>query len=132
VAAALLDGTVNFRSFDDKRLHDPAIQSLMQKVRVVAQPEFVGWYPQAMPTRITVRTGAGKEYVKQVDFPLGHPRNPFSDREIEEKFRQLAAGKLDRARAGRVIEAVWALDGLKDIGALMPLLKVKHHGKAAR
>jgi 2-methylcitrate dehydratase len=132
VAAALLDGTVGHRSFDDKRLNDHVILALMQKVRVVEQPEFAGWYPQAMPTRITVRTKAGKEYVKQVDFPLGHPRNPLSDREIEEKFRHLATGKLDRVKAGRVIETVWALDRLKDIGALMPLLKVKDHGKEAR
>ena len=132
VAAALLDGTVTVRTFDEKRLNDPVIQALMQKIRVVEQAEFIGWYPQAMPTRIAVRTQAGKEYVKQVDFPLGHPRNPFSDREIEEKFRHLTAGKLDRARAGRVIEAVWALDRMKDVSALMPLLKVKGDGKSAR
>ncbi|MGH7406263.1 MAG: MmgE/PrpD family protein [Candidatus Methylomirabilales bacterium] len=124
VAVALLDGTVTHQSFGPKRLNDTTLQALMQKVRVVEQEEFKGWYPQAMPTRVSVRTAAGKEYVKQVDFPLGHPRNPMSDREVEEKFRTLAAGKLDRARAGKVIDLVWKLDRLKDIGSLMPLLKV--------
>ena len=78
----------------------------------------------AMPTRVTVRTTNGNEYVKQVDYPLGHPRHPLSDREIEEKFRGLTAGLFTRARAGRVIDMVWRLEELKDVGVLMPLLKV--------
>ena len=129
VAVALLDGTVTLRSFDEKRISDPALQALMQKVRVVEQEEFIGWYPEGMPTRITVRTEGGKEYVKQVDFPLGHPRNPMSDREIEEKFRHLASGKLDRLRSGKVIDLVWKLDTIKDISALMPLLKLSAKAK---
>lgn len=124
-AVALLDGTVTLRSFDPKRLRDPRLRALTQKVRVVEQEEFIGRYPQSMPTRVIVRTATGKEYAKQVDFPLGHPRNPMSDREVEEKFRRLAAGKLDRAGAGKVIALVWKLDALRDIGALMPLLKIR-------
>jgi 2-methylcitrate dehydratase len=123
-----LDGKVTLQSFDVKRLTDPALQKLMQKVCIVPQPEFVGRYPQAMPTHITVRTKAGKDYVKQVDYPLGHPKNRMSDHDVENKFRRLAAGKLDRARMNKVIDAVWTLDRLKDVGALMPLLKVKGRG----
>ncbi|TLY29351.1 MAG: MmgE/PrpD family protein [Nitrospirae bacterium] len=128
VAVALLDGSVTLQSFGLKQLNDPALRALMQKVRVVEQEEFKDWYPQAMPTRVSVRTAAGKEYVKQVDFPLGHPRNPMSDREVEEKFRSLAAGTLDRARAGKVIDLVWKLDRLKDIGSLMPFLRLARRG----
>jgi 2-methylcitrate dehydratase len=124
VAVALLDGKITLQSFDVKRLTDPAVLGLMQKVRVVQQPEFVGRYPQGMPTRITVRTNAGKDYVKQVDYPVGHPRNRMSDHEIEDKFRRLAVGKLDRARMKKVIDSVWKLDQLKDISAVMPLLKM--------
>ena len=128
VVVALLDGTVSLRSFDPKRLADPQVQALMQKVRVVELPDFQGWYPNAMPTRIRVRTAAGKEYVKQVDFPLGHPRNPMSDREVEEKFRLSAAGTLDHVRAGKLIEQLWRFETLADIGKIMPLLKVTGHG----
>ena len=128
VAVALMDGTVTDRSFAPKRIADPVLHAVMRRVRVVEQKEFQGWYPQAMPTRVIVRTTTGMEYVKQIDFPLGHPRNPMSDREVEEKFRGLAEGKLNRARAGKVIDLVWKLDKLKDIGALMPLLRVKDRG----
>jgi 2-methylcitrate dehydratase len=124
VAVALQDGIVTLRSFGERRLGDPALHALMQKVKVVEQSEFRNWYPAAMPTRVTARTQGGKEYVKQVDYPLGHPRNPMSDREVEEKFRDLAREKLDRKVAGRLIEFVWNLERSKDVGALMPLLRV--------
>jgi 2-methylcitrate dehydratase len=125
VAVALLDGTVTLRSFGPARLTDPRLHALMQKVRVVEQPDFTDWYPQAMPTRLAVRTATGREFMKQVDFPLGHPRNPMSDREVEEKFRTLAGRLLDRTRAGKVIEWIWRLDRLADVSALMPLLRVR-------
>jgi hypothetical protein len=48
----------------------------------------------------------------------------MSDHEIEDKFRRLAAGKLDRARMKKVIDVVWKLDRLNDVSSLMPLLKV--------
>lgn len=128
VAVSLMDGAVTRRSFDKKRLTDSTLSSLMQKIRVVQQPEFTGRYPQAMPTRVTVRTQSGKEYVKQVDYPLGHPRNPMPDHDVEDKFLRLAAGPLDRARARRVIDLVWQLERVKDISTLMPLLTVKRKG----
>lgn len=126
VAMALLDGKVTLRSFAPGRLADPVLQELMQKVRVVPQPEFAGLYPEAMPTRITVRTKAGNRYVQQVDHALGHPKHPMSDRDVEAKFRRLARGKLGRARVSQVIDMVWRLDQLKEVNQLMPLLRVRH------
>jgi 2-methylcitrate dehydratase len=128
VAVSLMDGAVTHRSFDKKRFADSALSSLMEKIRVVQQPEFMGRYPHAMPTRVTVRTRSGKEYVRQVDYPLGHPRNPMPDHDVEETFLKLAAGQLDRARARQVIGLVWQLDRVKDINTLMPLLTVKRKG----
>ncbi len=128
VAVALLDGKVTLRSFDRKRMKDSALQALIQLVRVVAQPEFLGRYPHAMSTRVTVRTRSGKEYVQQVDYPLGHPRHPMSDRDVEDKFRRLAAGQLDGVRARKVIDLIWRLDQVKDISTLMPLLRVTRKG----
>jgi 2-methylcitrate dehydratase len=128
VAVALLDGKVTLRSFDAKRRTDPVLHELMQKVRVVPQPEFAGRYPQAMSTRLTVRTKAGRDYVKQIDYPLGHPKNRMSDHEVEHKFRLLASGRLDRARIKKVCDLVWKLDQLKDISLLMPLLRVNVRG----
>ena len=126
VAVALLDGKVTMRSFDAKRLADPALHELIQKVRVVQLPEFAGLYPEVMPTRITVKTKTGHSYIQQVDRPFGHPKHPMDDREIEAKFRRLAKGKLGLARVSQVIDLVWKLDQLKEINRLMLFLRVRH------
>jgi 2-methylcitrate dehydratase len=123
VAVALLDGEVTLHSFDQKRRADEVLIRLMQKVRVVAHPDFNSLYPQAMPTRITVRTKSGRSYAEQIDFPLGHPKHPMRDQDVEAKFRSLATGKLERGRMKKIIELIWKLDEVKDIGSLMPLLK---------
>lgn len=125
VAVALLDGTVTLSSFDEERLHDPLVKALMQKIRVVRQPEFIEQYPGAMPTRLTVTSHSGKQYVRQQDYPLGHPRNPMSDHEIVDKFSLLAAGKLGSAQARNLVDLIWNLDKVKDVHVLMPLLKVR-------
>lgn len=125
VAVALLHGPVTLQSFGPKRLRDPAVRNLMKKVRVVQQAEFVGRYPKTMPTRITVKTDAGKTYMSQVDVPVGHPGNPMSDRDLEAKFRRLADGRLNRSRIDRLVEFVWNLDRVGDISTLMPMLNVK-------
>ena len=126
VAVALRDGRVNLHSFSEKRLGDPALRELMKKTRVVREPEFVDRYPESMPTRITVRTQAGRSYRKQADIPLGHPLHPMSDREVEDKFRRLVQGRLPRLRMSKVLDAVWTLDQAKDLSGLISLLKAKH------
>ncbi|HET9963566.1 MAG TPA: MmgE/PrpD family protein [Nitrospiraceae bacterium] len=122
VAVALLDGDVTLHSFDSKRLADETLVRLMQKVRITVLPDFNNLYPRAMPTRITVKSKAGRTYIKQIDYPLGHPRHPMGDHEVESKFRRLAVGKLKRERIKTLLDLIWKLDEIKDIGVLMPLL----------
>ena len=48
--------------------------------------------------------------------------------DLEAKFCRLAAGRLNRPRIDRLIEFVWTLDRVRDIGTLMPVLRVKDRG----
>ena len=124
VAVALLDGDVTLRSFDERRLKDPALRRLMDHIRVVAQPEYVAVYPASLPTRISLKTASGKTYTKERPYPLGHPKEPMSDREVEAKCRSLAGRALGRARLQKMMDFVWTLERRSDIRALMPLLRV--------
>lgn len=129
VAVALLDGTVTLRSFEAKRMDDPVLQALMQKVRVVRQPEFIGRYPEAMPTRLIVTTTSGKAYAAQREYPLGHPGHPMSDREVEDKCSLLMARQLESAQTRKIIDIIWDLDRVKDVSTLMPLLNVRRRSQ---
>lgn len=124
VAAALLDGRLTLQSFSAKRLSDPTLRTLMSHIRVVRLPEFDEAYPDRMPTRLTVTTTKGTTHRTQVDLPLGHPARPLSDQQVEDKFRRLASRRIGGTRLARLIETVWNLEQVKDIGTVMPLLKV--------
>jgi len=56
-----------------------------------------------------------------VDAPKGDPRNPPTDRELEDKFRTLAAFVLPKAKIDRLLKAVWSLDKMANIRELVRL-----------
>jgi len=66
----------------------------------------------------------GKLIKGRADFGKGSPANPMTDGELSEKFRRCAEwGGLDRARSRKVLDLVWDIEALKDVGALTKLLR---------
>jgi 2-methylcitrate dehydratase len=123
IAAAVADRQVSPLQFMDTKIMDPVIRAQLNKVKVVADPEIEQVFPELQRAIVTIRTTEGKEYTKQIDYPKGDPRNPLTDREIEEKFDALAEGVLSPDRGRKVKDAVWALDELGSITDLMRLLE---------
>ena len=89
----------------------------------MADPEIEKVFPALQRVIVKITTTDGKEFTKQVDYPKGDPRNPLTDREVEEKFEALAGPVLSLARQAKVKETVWGLDRLGSITTLMDLLK---------
>jgi 2-methylcitrate dehydratase len=72
---------------------------------------------------VTITTTGGDELTEQLDYPKGDPRNPLTDQEIEEKFDALASPVLSDGARGRLKDAVWKLDKLDSVSALMEMCK---------
>jgi len=49
----------------------------------------------------------------------------MSDREVEQKFSLLTSRQLGPARVRKILDIIWDLDRVKDMGVLMTLLKVR-------
>jgi 2-methylcitrate dehydratase len=79
-------------------------------------------YPEAVANRVTVKLSTGKVVSKQVDYHKGHPKNPMSDSEVEEKFQKLTRRILDKSRARRILDAVWNLEKAKDVSKVVSIL----------
>jgi 2-methylcitrate dehydratase len=123
IAAALVDRQVTPAQFTMEKIHDARIRAQLPKVKVVADPEIEKVFPALQRVAVTISTVDGREFSKQLDYPKGDPRNPLTDREVEEKFTALADGVLSRPRQKRVREAIWNLEKLASITELMKLLK---------
>jgi len=125
IAAAIADRQVTPLQFTDEKIMDPRIRAQLRKVEVVADPEIEALFPKLQRVIVTVSTTDSREFRKQIDYPKGDPRNPLTDREVEEKFDALAEPVLSPARTGQVKETIWSLERLDSIGRLMELLRAE-------
>ena len=53
----------------------------------------------------------------------------MSDHEVENKFLGLVQRRLNRTRIEKLMDLVWNLERVKDIGTLMPLLRITSKAK---
>jgi 2-methylcitrate dehydratase len=123
IAAAIVDRQVTPQQFSEDKINDPVIRAQLRKVEVVADPEIERVFPALQRVRVAIVTSDGRELEKQLDYPKGDPRNPLSDREIEEKFDALAGPVLSATRRRKVRDAVWNLEKLASVTELMGTLK---------
>ena len=122
IAAAVVDGNVLPESFSDEKLKDPRIREVLQKIKVVADPEVDELFPRIKRARVTITTTDGQRYTAQTDVAKGDPADPMSDEDIIAKFRANARGVLSSERMDEVTEATWRLDSLANMREFMELL----------
>jgi len=121
IAAAIAERQVTPAQFTMAKIEDPLIRAQLRKVEVVADAEIEKVFPALQRVIVKITATDGREFTKQLDYPKGDPRNPLSDREIEEKFAALAEGVLKKEEQTRLIDAVWNLEKLGSVTELMAL-----------
>jgi 2-methylcitrate dehydratase len=124
VATALVNGDLWLNHYEPGRIRDPRVLGLIKRTRVEVDPELDKLYPQATPTVVTVKLRGGREAEARVDYPKGHPMNPMSDGEVEDKFRRLTTGLLTKRQQDEVAKMVWSLEELKDVNTLIKALLI--------
>jgi 2-methylcitrate dehydratase PrpD len=123
VAVMLLDKTVTFQSVHDKaRMKDPAVLRVRAKVEVVADPRIDARRPRREAiVELTLKDGTQlSEWVRDV---RGTADNPMTRDEVVEKARDLIAPVLGASACTALIDKLLALENLKDVRELRPLLQ---------
>ena len=124
IAAAVAERQVTPLQFTMGKIMDSTIRTQLQKVKVVADPEIEKVFPALQRVAVKITTTDGRAFEKTMDFPKGDPRNPLSDREIEEKFHALAEPIMGAERRKKLIEAIWSLEKQKSVTDLMEMMSV--------
>ncbi|NIS82841.1 MAG: MmgE/PrpD family protein [Anaerolineales bacterium] len=122
IAAAVVDGHVLPESFSDEKLRDPAIWSLLPKIKVVADPEIDALFPRLKRARVTITTQDGRRQTVQTDVAKGAPEDPLTDDELVDKFQANAKGIVSEQRTEEIIEASWNFEAHEDVESYMRLL----------
>jgi len=113
VAVAFIDGHVGEAQFTDERVVDPQIVALADKVTATVDSGVA-----ADEVHINVSLKDGRELTRHVEHALGSLKRPLNDGQLEDKFRDLAAGVLPRGQTDKLIALCQRLPKLRDVSEL--------------
>ncbi len=125
VGMALMEGKITNATYAAKKFRNPKVLEFLEKISVREDPELTALYPGTIANRVIVKLRSGKVISKQVNDPRGHPRNPMSDEEIDDKFRNLAKAYLSKNQMDKILETVWNLEKQKDISRIFSVCVVE-------
>ena len=124
VALMLADRKVTFASIhDESRMKDPAVLKQRAKVELIGDEELERLMPRRVAV-VTVVLNDGKEMTERVDAVRGTAANPMTKDDLIGKARDLVVPVIGAPRCDRLIETVFAIERLKDVVELRPLLQV--------
>jgi 2-methylcitrate dehydratase PrpD len=124
LAVMLIDRTLTFRSIHDKaRMQDPAVLRLKAKIRLDPGPTGAG-AGAARPPLVQIVLSDGTRVAHDTVGPvLGTAANPMSREQLVAKCRDLVAPVIGSSQTTRLIDRVMALEKVKDVRELRPLLQ---------
>ena len=116
MAVGLIDGGAYPAQYTDERVLDPAVSALRDKIHATVDASVA---EDACEVTVTLRDG--REITKSIAHATGAPENPLSDERLESKFRTLAHRVLSESQADELLSALWSLNNVDDVSAVMAL-----------
>jgi 2-methylcitrate dehydratase PrpD len=122
LAAIVISHKAGFKEFTLHFVCSSEVQALMQRIRTEFDPAIEAKGYDKMRSRVEVLLTNGQKLVREADERYrGGPDNPLSDDELIEKFTDCTQSILDQATREAIIEAVFKLEDLVDVGSLIDL-----------
>jgi 2-methylcitrate dehydratase PrpD len=121
MAVGLVDGGAFPLQYTDNRVNDPVITNLRDRITAIAD-ESLG-EDQAI---VTVNLRDGRSYTERIDHATGAPENPMSDSYLEDKFRNLTEDVLPKNQRETLLDKLWNLETVTDLGEILSLTRVAH------
>lgn len=110
LAAALIDRQMTNAAYDPERIQSDDVQTLLRNVTVEEDEALTERFENGeMPANIEIELDDETHRIEKDDFS-GHPNNPMTWDQIEEKFTTITDDHYDQDRQNEIIETVKALD----------------------
>src|SRR5262252_4112946 len=123
-AVVLMFGTIDDRYYEDPYLHDRRLLDLVSRVRCIPSAEADAHEKEYNLCDFEIVLKSGQRQAVRVEYHRGHPKNPMTDAEMEEKFRSLAARHLAADRIDALLRQLWTLESMTKAGMLVEMTKV--------
>ncbi len=121
VAACILDGALGPVQLTERRIADPAVIALAEKVKVESDDELNKMYPDKTASRVEILLKNGERLTRQIDIPKGDPRDPMEADDVASKVK-FFSGKRDPQKIERIIDEIMNLEKAKNIRDLVSLI----------
>jgi len=123
VAVMLIDKTASFHAAHDKaRMQDAAVVRQRGKVTYVPDASLDALLP-ARVAIVEIAFNDGSQLINRVEAVRGTVRNPMTRAEVVDKARDLIGPVLGAATATKLIDTLLAIETVKDMRSLRPLLQ---------
>jgi len=123
VAVMLIDKTASFHAAHDKaRMQDAAVLRQRSKVKYVPDASLARLLPARVAV-VEIALNDGAQLTDRVEAVRGTVRNPMPRGEVVDKARDLIAPVLGTATTQRLLDTLLAIETVKDIRTLRPLLQ---------
>lgn len=118
VAVALKEARVRLDAFDEAHLRDPVIRALMARVELAVDEQCQNVFPVRRSARVVIETIDARVFEHHAPTRKGDPDAPLSDAELVDKYRELSEPVLGIGAAETLLDALWRVDVLDDVGEL--------------
>jgi 2-methylcitrate dehydratase len=119
VARAMFDGEITNNSYAPDKLTEARIRAFMRKITVHEDRALTARQGDKVPTRVTATLSDGRRISREVDDVPGFAGRPMQRVDVERKFRSNVGKRWREARIRSVLDALWGLDQIDDLGALL-------------
>ncbi len=118
VANALVHGSVRLAAFEPARMDDKVTRELMKKIDVSIDSELDAAFPNQRAARVSIETRDGRtaEYLQPAR--KGDPELPLTDRDLEDKYLELAGPVLGDTAAKALVAKLWRLEKIPHVSEL--------------
>jgi 2-methylcitrate dehydratase PrpD len=117
---AMVQGTLDNRSFDTRNLTNPRYNDLADKVHAIVDPSATD--RSQLGGRVEIELQDGRKVALTVEHMRGMPQNPMTTDDIMRKFYSNVSGLFPTHKIDRIIDIVMSLDSMNDIQPLMAAL----------
>lgn len=118
VPVSLLRGRAGVAEFSDEAVRDPVIRALGEKVRFTVDDSM-----SIDAAKVTLHFIEGSSVTVSIEKARGSTGRPLTDQDIEQKFKELCSQADSECDQEQLIRAIWAIETLEDVGALMTLAR---------
>ena len=117
-----LDGQATPAQFAPERIRDQRVADFLPRVELCISPEFdAAGAKLRLASRLEVQCTDGNVVGDETLYRKGSVEDPVSPAELEEKFRNLAAPVIGKAKAEACIERIQTLENEAKVGSPLDL-----------